>query len=383
MALVQMIRIRSLKRYWTVWTGSACCLCAFSLGCASTQENLANNSKTSENYPIDSPAAKKAGAKVGPQVYLSYAKVLEQNGKSAEARKNYEQVLADNPKSVEAIIGLARLDQLAGRTVEAEKGFLNAVKLEPKSPKALDAMGQFYADQSKWEQSLQFFNLAMQAAPENKTYRYHLGLTLAKAGQHQQAVQQLTLAGNAAEANYNVGLILHDKGDLRTSEGYFTQAVTLNPYLSSAQYWLDEVRKEQETQTVIANSTRGPNAQNVSASRGYQATPTAGSSAGLSPSVSSAQYSRAPANPRITSGAGQSTPWPAPPNAQQNPQGGNWNQQQAGVPQQRPAIAQPAAPLAAPPPGVSAQQWEQWNNQKSAGVTQNVGLPGQRGNSLN
>ena len=62
---------------------------------------------------------------------LAYAKWQEQLGNMTEARERYQRVLHDEPQSIEALLGLARMDQLAGRLPEAEQGFRKALKNSP------------------------------------------------------------------------------------------------------------------------------------------------------------------------------------------------------------------------------------------------------------
>ena len=47
------------------------------------------------------------------KLHLSYARWQEEIGQLVEARNSYELVLGAEPKSVDAILGLARLDHLA------------------------------------------------------------------------------------------------------------------------------------------------------------------------------------------------------------------------------------------------------------------------------
>ncbi|MCH7688004.1 MAG: tetratricopeptide repeat protein, partial [Planctomycetes bacterium] len=65
------------------------------------------------------------------RLHLTHAKLQEQQGNLDSARTSYEIALSHNSKSVDALLGLARLDQLAGRMDKAEKGYLKALKIQP------------------------------------------------------------------------------------------------------------------------------------------------------------------------------------------------------------------------------------------------------------
>jgi len=64
---------------------------------------------------------------------ISYAKLQEESGNYSEARKRYSLALEQDPRSAEAVLGLARLDYLAHRIDEAELQFKKAVKIAPNS----------------------------------------------------------------------------------------------------------------------------------------------------------------------------------------------------------------------------------------------------------
>src|SRR5207253_3830246 len=138
----------------------------------------------------------------------------EQRGYRDEARASYEQVLAADANSIDAIISLARLDHMGGRTAEAEAGFQKAVKIDPRPGRALDALGQFYADQKRWSEAVATLERAMAAAPQDKAFRFHYAIALAKSGQIAKAIPHLVDAVGSAAAHYNLGLILHDRGEL-------------------------------------------------------------------------------------------------------------------------------------------------------------------------
>ncbi len=199
-----------------------------------------------------------ADYKPSPRLQLALAQYQEQRGYRDEARKSYEQVLAADSRSIEAVIGLARLDQVAGRNADAEAGFQKAIQMDPRSGLALDALGQFYTSQERWNDALPLFQRAQTAAPDDKSIRYHYAVALARMGRIDQAMPLLVESVGTAAAHYNIGLILHERGDLAGSEEQFVAAIMANPRLEQAQYWINQVRREQEQgQQTSATSTGG------------------------------------------------------------------------------------------------------------------------------
>ncbi|GDY10252.1 hypothetical protein LBMAG52_37400 [Planctomycetia bacterium] len=189
---------------------------------------------------------------------LAYAKWQEQLGNTTEARERYQRVLHDEPQSIEALLGLARMDQLAGRTAEAEQGFRRALKNSPNNSLVLDALGQFYAAQEKWPQAIDALKQGLQVTPNDDTIRFHLAVVIAKSGDLVTAKLLFVNSVGEAEAEYNLGLILHDQGKLDLAEQHFVQAVAKKPTLEQAQYRLSEIRVEKETKNVLAGTNNRP-----------------------------------------------------------------------------------------------------------------------------
>ncbi len=325
------------------------CLCG-AAGCVTTQETTSGGTfKTGGSGQFGEPApgysavpAPRSGRKQqaepisAPKSQLAYANYQEQHGDRDEARRSYEKVLAADAKSVDAVIGLARLDQLAGRTAEAEAGFQKAIRMEPRSGRTLDALGQFYVEQKRFDEAIATLQGATAAAPESKDYRFHYAIALAKSGQIDLAMPHLVDSVGSPAAHYNIGLILHDRGDLAASEDQFAQAILENPRMTQAQYWLTEVQREREVALTSGNKTSpAPSAGAIVAQRSPRR-PT-GERGGLRHAVQD-NYSRQPR----AEAAGYD-----------------------GSAQQPPAI--PESPVAAAPPNsptASAAQLEQWNNQR-------------------
>ncbi len=203
----------------------------------------------------DSPKLKNPG-----KLHLAYARWHDKMGDFVSARESYELALGEDPKSVDAMLGLARLDQLNGRTYEAEQGYQKALKLKPNDAHVLNAAGQFYASQEHWEDAIAMLNRALVTDPQEPTYRYNLAIALARSGQIDAALPHITRVVGDAQAHYNVGYIIFEQGDLVSAERQFLQAVIKHPDLIEAQQMLDEVRRLRKEQQMYAQHTP-PNSQ--------------------------------------------------------------------------------------------------------------------------
>ncbi|MEX0717756.1 MAG: tetratricopeptide repeat protein [Planctomycetaceae bacterium] len=190
------------------------------------------------------------------QTHLAYARLQESWGNLDEARGSYQLVLGEDPRSIDATLGLARIDQLSGRTTEAEQGFLKALRASPGDPAVLAALGEFHASRQNWREAVRHLHEATVAAPNDAGYRHHLAIALARSGNVDQARPHFARAVGDAEAHYNIGYILFDEGNLDDAERELRQAVVMKPELRQARQLLDQVAREREQQVIHAGGTR-------------------------------------------------------------------------------------------------------------------------------
>jgi len=190
------------------------------------------------------------------QLHLSYAKLQEQLGHLTEARSSYEKVISREPKSVEAIIGLGRLDSLAGRHEQAEQRFRHAVEVSHNSPEALYTLGQYMASQKRYTEAIVELQKAVRAMPKNQQYVYELGLTLARTEQYAEACQLLTTVSTEAEACYNVGYIaLQELQREQIGEQYLNRALQLDPELQQARMLLTQQKAKKAGVQMVSGQT--------------------------------------------------------------------------------------------------------------------------------
>lgn len=184
------------------------------------------------------------------QLHLSYAKFQEQIGHLTEARQSYERVVESEPKSVEANIGLARLDALAGRTEEAEARFRMATSLEPLNSEGYFAFGQFLSSQKRPTEAIAEYQKALKYRPGSQEYKYALGIELARIGQYDQSLEMLSEVIDRAEALYNIGyVVMTEQGDDAVAEKLMAESLKLNPNLKPARYWVAELKSKHNAPT--------------------------------------------------------------------------------------------------------------------------------------
>lgn len=192
------------------------------------------------------PAPKKI--KNPAKLNLAYGRLQEQVGQLTEARRAYDLVLKEEPKSVDAMLGIARLDQLGGRTREAEAGFLRAAKLKPNDPHVLDGVGQYYAANEKWPEAIRWTESALTnakgatAAADVASIEFHLATCKARSGDLPGSLPHFANSVGEAEGHFNIGYILYEKGQTAAAVQEMEQALRIRPDLAQAQALLDEIR---------------------------------------------------------------------------------------------------------------------------------------------
>ncbi len=214
------------------------CLCAL-VGCQSAGINSWNPLKFGSEH-----AARTKGLKDPVRTHLAYAQLQEHSGNLNDARESYQIALEQDAKSVEAVLGLARLEQLAGRDRDADLQFKKALQMAPGNVHVIESVAQFYLSQDRFDEAVKLLEKGVEADPQNRKMRFNLGVALARAGDVKRAETQFVQAIGDAEADYNLGVILYEKGDVAEAERRFQRAVTRKPGLVQAKNWLDEIRAE-------------------------------------------------------------------------------------------------------------------------------------------
>lgn len=252
-------------RWMQVCLGSAAtvALCA---GCATPQfknQTLAGEIDKSQavrtaSYQAESPDQPPPTDLKNPlTLKLRYAKWMEEIKNYGEAQTHYNLVLQEHPQEIGAILGLARIDQIAGRTAIAEAGFKRALSLQPGSAVAKNALGQFHVSGQRWREALPLLTEAMMADTNNKVYRYHLAVALAKSGDVDAALPHFQQVVGDAPAHYNVGMILKQQGQYRQAEHYLLTALTKDPNFDAAKQAVAQVRQQAQASETYSSQRRG------------------------------------------------------------------------------------------------------------------------------
>jgi Flp pilus assembly protein TadD len=225
-------------------------------GCSTTDNKGFSFSRKSRSKADPAYAAARKALKKPDLAFLAYADWKADIGQIAEARQSYENVLTSNPNNIDALLGLARVEQKAGRLAEAEKRYLQVMQLNPDSARAKHVVGQYYAEQKRSNEAIELLEEAVDVEPSNPSFRYDLGMALVNAGQTNEGLSHIALTVGEAEANYNIGYLLDEMGKSQEALPYLKHAVELKPELKQAQDLLAGIRSAGSQSGNIVNAVR-------------------------------------------------------------------------------------------------------------------------------
>lgn len=187
-----------------------------------------------------------------PRLYISIAQMAERQDNIAEARRQYKQALAMWPGNVDVLRAAARMEDRQGHLAWAEYLYKRAAASNPHHAGALNDLGLCLARQGKLEQSVQTIEQAIHLQPDKALYRNNVATVLVELRQDQKALAHLAAVHSPAEASYNMGQLLVQRGRGDEAEPYFVAAVEQDPQLQQAQAALAGLRGEPAAEQPLA-----------------------------------------------------------------------------------------------------------------------------------
>ncbi len=250
-----MAELSRIVRAWGVGAGLSVAVAGCSLTSKKTADSKPSPPSSTAVSGSSGDFAPDTGAKNPEKVHLAYGQWQEQMGQQAEARDSYGKVLAKEPKNLEALLGMARLDQASGLAADAENRIKKAMKIAPKDPRVLATYGNFYGSQGDWKQAVEKHQAAVKQAPDDLRYQFLLGVALARSGDFDGAFPYFIRSVGDAHAHYNIGYIQFETGNKAGALQHFEQALALKPDLEAAQAMVDRLHQRGGS-TILANGSQ-------------------------------------------------------------------------------------------------------------------------------
>jgi tetratricopeptide (TPR) repeat protein len=170
-----------------------------------------------------------------PQLVVSLAEMSERKGNAVEARQQLRQAMVAWPNDVEVIRAAARLEDRQNELQAAEELYRKAIATNPQHAGAYNDLGLCLARQGKFDDSVLAIEQAIHLQPDKPLYRNNVATVLVEMKQDQRALAHLAAVHGLAEANYNLGQLLVQRGRSTEAMSYFQVALAQNPSLKQAQ----------------------------------------------------------------------------------------------------------------------------------------------------
>jgi Tfp pilus assembly protein PilF len=196
--------------------------------------NSANAVMPPANQQSDALALGAPPAAPTPQLFIAAAQICESKGEIDKARGNYQKALTMWPGQVDVLRAAARMEDRLGQMPVAETLYRQAVTMNPQHAGAHNDLGLCLARQGKLEASVQEIEQAINIQPSKALYRNNAATVLVEMRQDQRAIAHLAAVHGAAEANYNFGQLLVQRGRPADATPYFQAAVQQNPQMQHA-----------------------------------------------------------------------------------------------------------------------------------------------------
>jgi len=166
-----------------------------------------------------------------PEVHTTLGQVLKMTGKPAEATAEFDRALAEQPSSVDALLGLADAYRMTGDP-KAEATYRRALALQPSYWAVYNQLGFFYYRGGRYADAIPMFRQAIRRRPDSVRVYNNLGAALFKIDRFAEARQayQDSIRISASDGAYtNLGNLEYYVGNYKAAAAAFEEAAKLSP----------------------------------------------------------------------------------------------------------------------------------------------------------
>jgi len=169
---------------------------------------------------------------------LQLATKQHRGGDLHEARRLYQQVLAQTPAHAGALFQMGLLELQAGRPEAALAPIRQAAAAAPDEPRYQFGLGKVLAALHQWAQAAAAYRRVLQADPSSAEAHFDLGIALQSQGDYPGAIAAYRAAvqfqPEYAEALNNLGNCHQHLGDVPAAEAAYRQALAQRPNYAGA-----------------------------------------------------------------------------------------------------------------------------------------------------
>ena len=238
--------VRKLSLGWGIWASAAVLVAT---GCANlksnqpTENSAIGGAATSRGVPApeDPTSLSFKGPKPGADLFVASAVVYTQSGNLEAAEGQYKRALEADPDNLSALLGYAKLQDTQHEFGAAEKLYQQAAKKHPKDAAVFNDWGLSYLRRNKLDDATKTLNKAVALQPAKPLYHNNLATVLVESGHPDEAYHQLEAAQPAPVAHYNLGILLHRKGNDELAQRHFELAAQADPTFAPARQWAQQL----------------------------------------------------------------------------------------------------------------------------------------------
>lgn len=206
-----------------------------------TQKVTAPFTSSDTKKPAPSPSLKSDPISLqfgsGPPsaaLYLSMGQLSDQSGNADQARSLYQKALNLDPKNTECLLALARLEDREGNLPTALQIYQQVVTENPEDAKPLNDLALCHARNGQLDTSLQLLDKAVRMQPEKELYRNNIAKVWIEKNRLDLASKHMKAVYEPAVANYNMAVLLQQRGRSAEAVSYLNIAITENPQFEEA-----------------------------------------------------------------------------------------------------------------------------------------------------
>ncbi len=176
-----------------------------------------------------------------PELHVALAQMSHRSGQIPQARQHYQKALAMDPKHLDALLGAARMEDREGRLDVAQMLYQRAAKAHPKSATAQNDLALCYARRGDLPAAAEILNQAIRIEPRKALYHNNAAKVLVEMNQVKPAMDHLAAVHTPAVANYNMAVLLNDRGRGVEALPFLSQAISLDPTMQPAHEMLAQL----------------------------------------------------------------------------------------------------------------------------------------------
>jgi thioredoxin-like negative regulator of GroEL len=176
-----------------------------------------------------------------PELHVALAQMSHRNGQIPQARQHYQKALSMDPQHLDALLGAARMEDREGRLDVAQGLYQRAAKAHPKNATAQNDLALCYARRGDLPTAAKILDQAIRIEPRKALYRNNAAKVLVEMNQVKPAMDHLVAVHTPAVANYNMAVLLNDRGRGEEAIPFLWQAISLDTTIQPAHEMLAEL----------------------------------------------------------------------------------------------------------------------------------------------